>query len=545
MKSSFSRVVIATLLVTGAIPSGLEGAPQRSDFVDQGLYRACGINCLCLIAHMKGIPVTLNELRSTSDTPPDGRATLSELVEAAIRHGLEPLPVRVPLQLLNKVPYPAIAHLTNRDGGLNSGHFVVILGSFDEGVVVVDPPRRAEFYSYKKFNQEMSGAILAFPTDRQTRNNFLYQLREYRLYTMVFPLILAIVSGYFLLEVLLFLRKRYSKVGTIQTISIVAVVGCWICTSGCSDNQAKSTMRTPEDYVDLGVVEPGLVPFSIKVENQGIETLELSRVESSCTCTTPTLPIYIASKTTGELHGNVKVRPGPGSAVVTLFDPETDQANPVKIIWRGKVLPSLIPANIQLTLETGQRTLQTLEVSIPDHVSSEPIELLEANGFPSWIKFRSPSEAPTHIAADAVHEGPKLVVEVLAPKTTGNWVKSGQVKIRCQKQVSDLPLSISLVTHEGIRAIPGRLSITASSREGLLQREYSVLLQSEMDRTLTIKSAPKFVAAKLISDTNRSAKLLTVRLLAIPDASQRQDYRVVVIDDVGHELAVPIHVNVY
>lgn len=198
----------------------------------------CGAACLKMITQYHGHSISLQELRELTGVNRNG-ATLLGLAEASETIGYKSLGVEIPIDKLNNIPVPFIAHWKQK-------HFVVVYEIKENSVLVADPSfglvtytkeQFIEFWTFKK-NEEnpKSGiALLLEPTIQFTSRDglsnedggtfkilFNYLLPHKRL---IIQLIFGMLIGSLLMLILPFLTQAIVDSGIenkdLQFINII------------------------------------------------------------------------------------------------------------------------------------------------------------------------------------------------------------------------------------------------------------------------------------------------------------------------------------
>ncbi len=119
----------------------------------------CGPAALKMIFDHYGITgTTLAELEVATGTGPDGTSMLA-LKKAAEARGLAGHGLRLPVERLDDIPMPAIAHV-------HGDHFVVIRSAGDE-LVIDDPSLGRLRMSSSTFERSWDGVLLTFASSPQ------------------------------------------------------------------------------------------------------------------------------------------------------------------------------------------------------------------------------------------------------------------------------------------------------------------------------------------------------------------------------------------
>ena len=92
---------------------------------DLSPFRACGLNCLFVVAKMNGVATTLDALEKEVAPRANGDSSIADLERAAGILGLESVSARLNMDALRTTPLPAILHLKTRARQSDSSHYVV------------------------------------------------------------------------------------------------------------------------------------------------------------------------------------------------------------------------------------------------------------------------------------------------------------------------------------------------------------------------------------------------------------------------------------
>lgn len=128
--------------------------PRRVPVISQMTKRECGAACLAMILTFHGRKIRVSECQERLGAGTDGLKAQA-IAEEARRFGLRVRAYSVPLNLMKRVPLPAIAHW-------NFNHFVVVERWSPKSVVVVDPKLGRRKLSAAEFDEGFTGAILTF-----------------------------------------------------------------------------------------------------------------------------------------------------------------------------------------------------------------------------------------------------------------------------------------------------------------------------------------------------------------------------------------------
>lgn len=133
--------------------------PETHVWVPQQEETDCGLAALAMVCLRLGATVSVEELRRQAAPGPQG-LSLHQLRQVAAERGLACRCVRVSVDRLGQVSFPAIAHLSG-------GHYVVLHEFGPAGVVVGDPATGIVTWSLSLLAQSYTGSLVLFdwPTE--------------------------------------------------------------------------------------------------------------------------------------------------------------------------------------------------------------------------------------------------------------------------------------------------------------------------------------------------------------------------------------------
>ena len=138
---------------------------RRVSLVRQQGESDCGAAALATIAVWHRRPVPLGQLRDLAGVDREG-ANWRGLVDAAEAIGFLAKGVRAPLDTLNEMPLPAIAHVTSDRG---RGHYVVVYRVTSKRVQVGDPSAGVSWMTRDQFARRWRGQLLLLDPDPHSR----------------------------------------------------------------------------------------------------------------------------------------------------------------------------------------------------------------------------------------------------------------------------------------------------------------------------------------------------------------------------------------
>jgi CRP-like cAMP-binding protein len=136
--------------------------PETHVWVPQQEETDCGLASLAMVCLRLGAKVSVEELRQKAAPGPQG-LSLQQLRQVATDRGLACRCVRVSVDRLGQVSFPAIAHLSG-------GHYVVLHELGPAGVVVGDPATGIVTWNLSWLAECFTGSLVLF--DRPIRATF-------------------------------------------------------------------------------------------------------------------------------------------------------------------------------------------------------------------------------------------------------------------------------------------------------------------------------------------------------------------------------------
>ena len=145
---------------------GILGLGRRVPDVKQRDLTDCAAACLHAVGAYYGRRVSVARLRQMAGTDPSG-TTVQGLIAAAGELGLTAKGVKGPVESLQKIPKPAIAHLVVEG---RRQHFVVLERVTARDVVVMDPgPGRRIRMPLAEFTAQWTGVLVLFAPARDAQ----------------------------------------------------------------------------------------------------------------------------------------------------------------------------------------------------------------------------------------------------------------------------------------------------------------------------------------------------------------------------------------
>jgi ATP-binding cassette subfamily B protein len=117
----------------------------------------CGAACLASVSGWFDLKFPIARIRQYAFTDAKGANALG-MIEAANKLGFEAKGVRGPIECLQSIPLPAIAHVIVKE---NLHHFVVIYKAMKDSILVMDPGNgKLHKRSIEDFKKEWTGVLI-------------------------------------------------------------------------------------------------------------------------------------------------------------------------------------------------------------------------------------------------------------------------------------------------------------------------------------------------------------------------------------------------
>jgi hypothetical protein len=149
---------------------------------------------LFVVCELKEKSVELEELRkAVGPTDKDGTHDFAQLASAATQFGLYPLGAHVDRPALRNLPMPVIVQTrqrANKPPWQPAPHAMILLGTDDTGVQLVDPPGRPFHARWAVFEANWTGNVLAFADDAAGQEQLRSWLSGWRLPNVLWWLVL-------------------------------------------------------------------------------------------------------------------------------------------------------------------------------------------------------------------------------------------------------------------------------------------------------------------------------------------------------------------
>lgn len=133
--------------------------------VKQHDMRDCGAACLASIAAHFHLGMPIARIRQYACTDKQGTNVLG-IIQAAQKMGFVAKGVRAQFDVIDKIPFPAIAHVIRKIDDMELHHFVVVYGHKKGKIRIMDPAYGTmEYINAEKFKSEWSGVLVLMEPD--------------------------------------------------------------------------------------------------------------------------------------------------------------------------------------------------------------------------------------------------------------------------------------------------------------------------------------------------------------------------------------------
>lgn len=343
--------LLLSVLALGADPTP-EPLAKRAD------YQSCGLNSFYTICRLLDVPVSLGESRQLLGPPgSDDGHSFDDLTRAGRAVGLHPLALRTDLARLRQLPMPAIVHVIDGRQAAPQFHLLVILRVDEDRVVLLDPPMPAYYLPNDDFAKVWTGNVLLFPSDQAAVDELTVGAWHTRLSQVVLPVGGGVAVVALLLAGVGLVRRDRFVAGWNRTprwvkggvgVFLLLLAGAGIIAFVATRPPANARCEFVNLETELGELDPGTHVVEIKLKNTGDIPLEVTAVQSSCTCASVTAPPSIPPGGTGVLRADLNIGRGPQRTtfVVKSNDPSGDKT--IRLLWSGRSRPILHPWNVDV-----------------------------------------------------------------------------------------------------------------------------------------------------------------------------------------------------
>ncbi|SMO62332.1 peptidase domain-containing ABC transporter [Solitalea koreensis] len=248
----------------------------------------CGAACLASIAAHYGLHLPIACIRQLASTDKKGTNVLG-LIEAATKIGFACKAVKGPVESLNKIPLPAIAHVILNE---TLAHYLVVYAVSEKHIQVMDPADgKLHRYSHADFKKIWTGVLLLLvPGDEFTAVNEKVSLYS-RFWFLIKPhwaVVLQILFGAIIYTILglstsIFIQKLVDNVlpeGNKNLLNLMGLIMILLLVLKVFINHAKTilTFKTGQ-LIDARLIL-GYYKHLMKLPQQFFDTMRVGEIIS-------------------------------------------------------------------------------------------------------------------------------------------------------------------------------------------------------------------------------------------------------------------------
>ncbi|MEO2088474.1 MAG: cysteine peptidase family C39 domain-containing protein, partial [Gemmataceae bacterium] len=277
-----------------------------------------------------------------------------DLSRVAQELGMKPVALKADFESLKRLPMPAIVHVPGQGGVSAAGHLLVILKCDDAGVYLLDPPMPTYQLPKDMFLSVWSGNILTLPS---AGREIVADLDGGGVAVVGRVLgggaaraassVLMIILGVILLVWCRKIRRwQLKRVLQFSILALMCAPIAFLVAKSIASLQV--TVEEPRcefeslNY-DLGVLDIGTYPLSIKIRNSGRDNLVMERIDSSCVCTDIVMPSFVEPGAEAVITGSVRATGGAQRVHLTVKSNDPRGPHTVSVSWQGVTPPHVEP----------------------------------------------------------------------------------------------------------------------------------------------------------------------------------------------------------
>ncbi len=500
-----SRIVLLLgLLLEGGYGSPLSSLAAEEPEIVGGNY-TCGQASLYAVARSKGVQIEWPEIARALPARTDGTNSFAQIYDAAMASGLHPVAARVDRQRLLAFDPPAILHFSSDAPGGNSAalaHVAVAIRWNSNGVLLLDPPRRARFVPWSAIQRLWTGNALLFPDSEQEARTIEAGLsptigaRFARYGAYAFSLAAALLLLVALRRNGTVLRSSVSRavrsmrpvtrfsadavsrltrrlarharlsLAAAATLCFAAMV---LTTLSLARSSRQPRLDGPSEILEQGILSPGEHRLALAIKNIGGAPLVVTKIESSCTCALAEVPDRIEPGQTKGLTAIIRVAPGPRYAYLTIHSNDPSGPRQFAVHWNGKAIPSLLVKDIVDQVPSAAEYHRKITIAYPGGYSAVSPELVRYECDHAGLKVEAAECNPVAIRTDG-ESNPRSAIGYLAvnvtvapPSGKSEFEAKCTLILKCGDEEQKLPFRVHLAYRNNYRANPNSAVFSGSS----------------------------------------------------------------------------------
>jgi hypothetical protein len=556
-------IVALATLVALAVPSLSAQLDTGAVLLDE--YAPCGQTSLYLVCRLRSINVSFNQIQNlTGPADGDGYHSFADLARAAEKLDLRPVAVHVDRKRLMASPTPAIIHM-HVPGGTQ--HLSVLLATSPEGATILDAPYPANLVPWSLFEHFWTGNALLFPSS-DFENSTLESLIREPIYPWLwsFNLTIGAASVLGLLAWGAISWRRNLRVrGDLRTLQTPEPVrttgfaaaagnifrflrrrdrtafGCMLLmvagglTGAAISKGFKFVANVPRlvidsPIVDVGEFAPGEYKTTITLHNKGRQELQITKVESSCSCAVVKKPDVIAPHSSAELKVTFNVTPGRGFANLALHSNDPNGLGDVTLQWHGTAQPMLLPRCIEAGgAPLGSTYERIVSIVYPGGRSaiapvvrqvdceSDKLKMVTVGNDP--VAFRTATDASNSRAVGYLNA--RLTVE--SPAKAGTTTAVALITVGYGDHDYTLRLPVRVRFKDLIAAEPDGAAFSAVGPKEFENESRSIkLVGTSGGEQLTVSKCPDWLRCELLERHDGDPTLLMTAIQAPAESVTRE-----------------------
>jgi hypothetical protein len=424
------------------IPLLVAHLPTEPSSVHLSDYAPCGVTSLYAVFQIHGIEMPFAELRAQVGTAAaDGTHSFAELTQAAQKYGLYGVGIRTNRAGLLKVPLPAIIQTPTHFSGANQAHLAVVVSADAEGVQLLDAPHKPMSLKWESFEPLWSGNLLTFVRSNDAAEQLRGEHRDWSWLGWCIGGVALTGCLYYLRRWWHSKRQLYILVGLLG-LGLVVLVVWWLWPQ-------PAQCFFPQPVLELGTLSPGDHTVQVPICNAGDRALTLTEVASSCSCAVSQFPSTLAGREHGALTVRLAVRPGFGSARLTVANDGRTGPQEVLLRWDSPTTATLVPRLIVGQQQPLDRPYERrVQVTLPGSVTTTHLTAVRCVSPEPLIQVElAPDTLAAAALADPLRASPReraLLVRVQPPQQAQQVQAVCELFLHFGEQVQTLKLLVEV-----------------------------------------------------------------------------------------------------
>jgi peptidase C39-like protein/uncharacterized protein DUF1573 len=538
------------LLLSFAAPVEYESGSNPAELIGSDT-RTCGVNCVYVISRMMSKECSLSKLQDAIPPNDGGMNSFHELSRISKELGFHPVAVHRQSNEINSIPAPSILHVKSNLSDPDGDHFIIKLGTTDQGVVIMDPPFSPTTLPFSQLRERWTGRALTLYLSKADAAAAKTQERGLLAHISFWAFALAV--GLFALKALCSYRRRRERHGTPTRITTVIIASIALSgVFGCSRAPEGSPELLVEDStIDFGIVDDDTDQLRVKFSNEGKAPLRITRVTTSCTCTIGVATESLESGETGE----IAIRPpkcgmGSMSARLILYSNAPTSPDEIFISWFCPSPPSLSPRRLHIVdALPGDVVERSVDISYAGGAETHRITVEKVTTSNDNIHVEAIDDELFAKEALKIVENQRAVVGEKKyritwslPQQAGSAEETVDFYVTQAGKQQRLTLPL-LATMDSELSVSGNLIFAGKDWNKLVGEQRALSIRtSRPDLVPVVKTSPPHLVAKLNPSTREQDFELSVQLTEEPFKQSRRAELVLGVEGSTSTLAIPVFV---